>query len=170
MQNGWVKLHRKLLNNKLLYKDINCYVLFTRLLLVVDSRSGTYTTGRFMLSELTGQKPATVYKTLKRLEKEKMLSVTSNNKFSTITICNWHDYQSLSNNKVTTKEQPSNTKQEIRSKNIYKREFEKPNTGVYPVNELKEQTDVRGTHSPTKEKLREALIKKDFSKILDKTY
>lgn len=137
LQNGWVKFHRKLLDNDLLMHDQSAYVLFTRLLLVVDSKTGTYKTGRYMLAELTGLKPSTVYKTLKRLEKESMIALSSNNKMTAINILNWRQYQSDGNNKVTTKEQQSNTKQEIINKNNSSiEELAKPKTMSVDINEM----------------------------------
>lgn len=121
MDTGWVKLHRKLLNNRLLGYDHNSFILFVHLLLLVRKENGTYDAGRFQLSQISKLKPSTVYKCLKRLEKAGIIALQSNNKFTLITICNWHDYQQQSNNKVTTPSQRGNTKQEliIENTNIY---------------------------------------------------
>lgn len=125
MNKGWIKLHRKLLDNPTLKWDTNAFIVFTKLLLVMDYKTGSYNLGRFQLAELTGLKPGTAYKTLKRLEKAEMVTLRSNNKYTTISICKWNEYQSDDNNggnnQVTTKSQPDNTKQEYkktRSKNI----------------------------------------------------
>lgn len=93
--------------------DPSAYILFTRLLLVADSRTGTYTTGRYQLAELSGLKPITAYKALKRLEKWGIIALSSNNKRTAVNILNWSSYQADGNNRVTTKEQQSNTKQEV---------------------------------------------------------
>lgn len=80
------------------------------------------------MEALTGIKGSTYYKALGRLKFHKMVTQVSNNRFTTISICKWDEYQSSgnsqsntrSNNQVTTKEQQSNTKQEyknIRNKN-----------------------------------------------------
>ena len=111
---GWIKLHKKIVDNQFLKRDVNAYVLFTRLLLVANN-NGEVTAGRYMLAELTGMKPITAYKTLKRLEKEGLISVFSNNQVTTISICKWTQYQANGNNAVTTREQPGNTY--IRTKN-----------------------------------------------------
>ena len=121
--NGWIKLHRKLLDNQIWKHDPTAWRVFEYLLLTVDHRTGSWDTGRFVIAESLDMKPSTVYKSLKRLEKAEMVTLTSNNKYSTISICKWKEYQqddnNTGNNKVTTKEQQSNTKQEgkkVRSK------------------------------------------------------
>lgn len=125
LQNGWIKLHRKLLDNPLFKKDANALLVFVKLLLIVDRKTGSYNIGRFQMAELTGLKPTTAYKVLKRIEKHEMVTLRSNNKYTTISICKWKSYQDTSNsdgdNKVTTKGQQSNTKQEgkkVRSKKV----------------------------------------------------
>jgi hypothetical protein len=109
---GWIKLHRKLLENGIIQRDHSAYILFSTLLLV--SNRGKYTCGRFQLAELTGLKPGTVYKALKRLEKKwEMVTQVSNNKFTDISVINWDKYQSkelLVTPTITTKEQQSNNK------------------------------------------------------------
>jgi hypothetical protein len=125
--NGWVKLHKQIIENDFLQNDMSAYVLFTKLLLVARIKDGTYTTGRYKLESLTGLKATTAYKALQRLETEGMVTQVSNNRFTTISICNWSKFQgkdnSSSNNEVTTKGQPSNNqvtlnkKKEVRSKN-----------------------------------------------------
>lgn len=125
MQNGWIKLHRKLLDNPLLRRDASAYIVFTKLLLTVDRKTGSYDIGRFQMAELTGLKPTTAYAASARLCKAKMMTQVSNNRFTTITICNWAKYQgyddNYDDNKMTTNRQQDDTKQEakkLRSKNI----------------------------------------------------
>lgn len=117
---GWVKLHRKLLDNRILKYDHSAMLVFVTLLLLVRHKDGTYDTGRFRLAEIVGMKPSTVYKILKRLEKAEMVTLDSNSRYTIISISKWKDYQgngnSASNNSVTSQGQPSNTKQERRKK------------------------------------------------------
>lgn len=116
MGDGWVKLHRKMLINPMLRDDHTSTILFITLLMLVDRKTGTYKTGRFQLATLVNMNPNTVYKSLKRLEKMRTISLFSNNKVTRISICNWDAYQSDSNNKVTAEQQQSNTKQEVRKR------------------------------------------------------
>lgn len=113
---GWVKSYRSVLDHELLANDNSAYIVFTKLLLKVDRKTGKYTTGRFKLGDLCNLKPITAWKALHRLKNGQMVSLSSNNRFTVITICNWTKYQgngnSSRNNQVTTGEQPSNTKQE----------------------------------------------------------
>lgn len=142
MNNGWVKLHRKLLDNPQLANDNTACLLFIKLILVTDSRTGSYTTGRFRLSELANEKPTTIYKALKRLEKWGMIELVSNSKMTTVRLCNFKDYQETSNNKVTTKGQQSNNtvtlnkNKEERIKNITNVIGDTPKTPSIEINEM----------------------------------
>lgn len=127
MDNSWVKLYRKIGENDIMY-DANAALVFLWLLIHVDKSTGIVTTGRFQIATSLRLNSNTVYKILQRLEKKyKIVTLNSNNKFTEISLLNWSKYQSVveavtqvGNNKVTTKEQQSNTKQEYRSKNISK--------------------------------------------------
>ena len=165
--NGWVKLHRQIIENDFLQNDTTAYILFTKLLLAANIDDGTYITGRYRLESLTGLKATTAYKALKRLENEGMVTQVSNNRFTTIRICNWDVYQgsgnSTSNNQVTTKGQQSNNKvtlyknKERRNKNIIQNKnyvIDKP---------IDNKVDYRGEHSPAKEKLRKMFKSVDKS-------
>ena len=123
MNDGWTKLYRKTLNNEVFFRDPTAWRVFEYLMLVVDSKSGTRSCGRFQIARELKMKDTTVYSALKRLEKTKMINILSNNQFSDISITNWHSYQHTDNNLVNTKStmarHQDNTKQEIR---IEKRE------------------------------------------------
>lgn len=146
MDQGWLKFHRKMLDNVFLMQDNTAYIVFTKLLMLANSRTGTYTTGRFQLSEHTNIKPGTLYKALLRLEDNRLVTLKSNNRFTDIHICNWSKYQSagntFSNNTVTTGEQQSNNtvtlnknkKEEVRSNS---KELATPRTYGNPeINEM----------------------------------
>lgn len=105
MKNGWIKSYRKILEHELLANDNNAFIVFMKLLHHVDKQTGSVTTGRFKMSELTNLNPNTVYATLKRLEKAKMITQKPNNRFTTIHICNWKRYQGNDN---TVLQQPDN--------------------------------------------------------------
>jgi hypothetical protein len=128
MEQGWIKFHRQTLENQFLMKDNNAYIVFSKLLLLVSQKSGEYTTGRFALAEHVNLKPNTLYSVLVRLESQKLINITSNNKYSVIRICNWKKYQTTGNttgnNAATTRQQPDNNattlnkNKELRMKNI----------------------------------------------------
>lgn len=130
---SYIKLFRKLLsspifeNEKALKIWIWCLLKAThteREQLVgqqtVFLKAGQFVFGRKKASEELKMTEGTVYKYIKLLEKLQMISVNSNNKFSVVSIEKWEDYQIeelKNNNKVTTKEQQSNTNKNV--KNIY---------------------------------------------------
>ena len=126
---GWIKLHRKILNNPIFLKPF-LFQLFHYCLLKANNTEkkiiwnnkeevvgkGSFITGRKVMAKDIGQTESATYKRLKVLEKLNMISVKSNNKFSVVKVLNYCVYQAKdsekeqqSNNKVTTKEQQSNT-------------------------------------------------------------
>jgi len=110
MQNGWVKLHRKILQNELFERDKTALLVFIHLLLIVD-RDGRWHGGRFQLASICKLKPSTLYSALNRLSVNTTVNTKSNNKYTTISICNWSTYQAVVNNKTY---QPSTTGQQQR--------------------------------------------------------
>lgn len=126
MKRGYVRLYRKTLDCDVWKHDKNAWLIFMYLLMKVDRETGSYDTGRFALAEQINMKSGTTYKALKRLEKAKMVTLASNNKYTKITVSNWKEYQpdnTNGNNTVTTGEQPGNNtvtlnkKRELRIKN-----------------------------------------------------
>lgn len=122
----WIKLYRKLCDHEII-RDAISLQIFIWILLRVDFEKGSMICGRFWASEMLGTNPNTFYKALKRLEKKyDLVTLSSNNKNTTILVKNWKSYQqpgnTTGNNKVTTKEQQSNTNQEYKNirNNIYK--------------------------------------------------
>lgn len=98
---GWVKFHRQIRENLFLMNDDNAYLVFTKLLIFVNS-NGEYASGRNMLGELLHINPRTLYDVLIRLESQQMISISSNKRYSVISICNWEHYQRTPNNKLVT--------------------------------------------------------------------
>lgn len=94
---GWIKLHRKILDNPTL-QNANCFIIFTKLLLSVDRTTGQIKMGRKQLSDLCGIKQNTCYRASKRLVASGMVQASSNRFFTTYSICNWGDYQHDGNN------------------------------------------------------------------------
>ena len=123
MNEGWVKLYRKVLDKKWLRYDHNLYIVFMWLLMVVDRRTGKYTLGRFYCKEI-GMKPSTFRNALQRLKDCGILDIKSNNKYSEVQIVKWSLHQSTEDkmdtsedNKRTTRGQQEDTKQEERIEN-----------------------------------------------------
>ena len=139
---GYIKVYRKLLtsavfeNEKLLKIWIWCLIranwfeapcMFEGKELQLDR--GMFITGRYTGAEQCNMNPSTFWKCIKKLEEIGNLTLKSDNKKTLVTIVNYSDYQDdilseyqQSNNKVTTKEQQSNTDKEV--KNIRSKEEE----------------------------------------------
>ena len=137
--NGWIKLHRKLLKNPLVKKP-NYVWLWIVLLLkanhkdtkimwngeVLIIKEGQILTGRKELSQLTGIPETTIERALTYIEKNgHQIEQQKTTKFRLITIINWKEYQkedSTSDNKRTTNGQQTDTykndKNEKNEKNI----------------------------------------------------
>jgi len=126
---GWIKLHRKLLENPIFLKP-ELLQLFVYCLLKANHKAqkiifngqeieikiGQFITGRNAMAKDLKQNPITTYKRLKILENLQILNIKSNNKFSVVTVVNYGLYQSEEikrntkrNNKGTTREQQGNT-------------------------------------------------------------
>ena len=122
---GYIKAHRELLThryfkNEKLFK-VMMYCLFkathtehTALvgLQNIPLKKGQFVFGRKVASLELNMKESTVWKYIKYLESDKFICLNSNNKFTIVTVENWESYQvndDEGNNKVTTKEQQSNT-------------------------------------------------------------
>ena len=122
----YIKLYRKILDNPDLVKDNNAFIMFTKLLLKVDRKTGTYTAGRMQLATLCNMKPVTAYRTTLRLVGAGLVTALPNTKYTTYTVVNWDKYQSkkekgeqLGNNLSHEPVAKVNTKQEEeKEKNI----------------------------------------------------
>lgn len=129
---GWIKLHRKLLeslvfdNPELLKVWIWCLLKsthkgYTQLigLQEVQLKEGQFVFGRKVASKELGMSESKVYRLIKKLEKMQNLNIKSNNKFSVITIEKWGDYQSVDLEGEQQNEQQMNNK---RTTNEHKQE------------------------------------------------
>ena len=103
---GWIKLHRKILDNPIFVKP-DLYQLFSYCLLRANHREtkilwngkeeilerGCFITGRKVITGDTGQSESGIYRRLKVLEKLNMISIKSNNKYSIVKVLNYCIYQ-----------------------------------------------------------------------------
>lgn len=123
MNESYVKLYRRLLDNPVLAMDNNAFILFTKLLLKVNYKDGSVTLGRSQLATLCNLKQSTTYITAKRLQSNNMITAESCSKYTKFTVVNWAKYQSPSetgqqqdNSNITSKRAKHNT---IKRKRIY---------------------------------------------------
>lgn len=127
---SYIYLYRKILNNKTLFRDTNAFTIFIWLLLRANYKTGEIETGRFAMANDLGIKPCTIYSSLLRLSRNyKLLNIKSNNKYSIISIVNWHDFQGSNNTsdniQITTRSQQDNTIQGSKGNKEIKTEIKK---------------------------------------------
>lgn len=139
MQNGWVKIHRKI-QEKGYYKRSAYVHLWFHLLLntnheskefmwnkeIIHIKEGQLITGRKELSAQTGISQTTIENILKLLENEHQIGQQKTTKFRVITILNWSKYQksdSKSDNKRTTDGQQMDTNKNDKKEEKDKKEI-----------------------------------------------
>lgn len=135
---GWIKIHRRLLDWEW-YDDNNVVRVFLHLLLTANYEPkkwhgqtierGTLITGRIALAQETNLSEQQVRTALKKLESTGEITTKSTNQFTIITICNYERYQTTetaeqptnqpTNNQQITNEQPTNN-QRITTTKEYK--------------------------------------------------
>ena len=131
---GYINLHRTLIDSMIFSSQTGLKIWIWLLLkasfkkryvslkigkgeTIVTIERGQLLFGRYKAEEELCIDGSTVYKWIKKLEENDMISIKSNNQYSIITICNYDAYQGEntneeqpSNNQVTTKEQQSNSR------------------------------------------------------------
>ena len=111
MSNGWIKLHRKLMDNPIYKKPSWLSVWLTLLLLAnhddnnsfiwngqnIHHKRGQFITGRKKINELTGVPETTIERVLNWLESEHQIGQQKTPKYRLITILKWEEYQNVDN-------------------------------------------------------------------------
>lgn len=160
---SYIKLFRKLLNSPIFENEKALKIWIWCLLKathkereqlvgqrIVSLKKGEFVFGRKQASGELKMTESTIYKYIKLLEKLQMISIKSNNKFSIVSIEKWEDYQIeelKNNNKITTKEQQSNTNKNVKNIylflfNKYKKQIEEqPKRTIQIIGELKKCSD-----------------------------
>lgn len=125
MNNGWIKIHRKLLEWEW-YDEPNTFRLFIHLLLKanhkpknyrgVNIKTGEVMTGFSLLAEQTGLTVQKVRTALTNLKSTNEITIKSNNKGTVIQIVKYVDYQVVTNQ--ITNEQQTDNKQVTTNKNV----------------------------------------------------
>lgn len=110
----WIKLHDSVLENNVFLHDPTAWRIFEYLCLKAykGKPQGTTSTTRQQIGTALRINNNTVFSALRRLESMQMVNITGNNRFTTISICKWHDYQGgqqqpqqqPSNNQATTEQ------------------------------------------------------------------
>lgn len=146
---GWIKIHRKLLDWE--WKtDPNVVALFIHLLLKANHKQtkwrgqtiqrGQLPIGRKQLAIDTGLSEQQVRTALHKLEKSNIITSKPTNKFTTLTIVKYDEYQSqdyeatnnttnkqpTNNQQITTPKECKNEKNEKKKENINKKSLKRP--------------------------------------------
>ena len=112
---GWIKLHRKLLDNPLASRPDWAWLWVVLLLLANHDdeysfiwngeskklSKGQFITGRKKLSEITHIPETTIERILAHLEKTRQIGQQKTTKYRLITILNWKIYQNMDNKRTT---------------------------------------------------------------------
>lgn len=120
MSQGWVCVHRQLLDNPI-FKNDKLFRVFMFCLLkashsehdqlvgdiIVPLKVGQFVSGRKAISSKTGLTEQNVRTSLSKLEKLGILTIKPTNKYSLISILNWDKYQQT-NQQVTSKQPATN--------------------------------------------------------------
>lgn len=133
---GWIKLHRKTLDNPIVCKDADHAAVWMYLLLnathkeypalfsgnKITLKPGQLITGRKVISDKFNISESKVQRILKSFEIEQQIEQQNGNKSRLISILSWHEYQSDEhqdeqqlNNKRTTTEQQVNTNKNVKN-------------------------------------------------------
>jgi len=126
--NGWVKLHRQLLDWEW-YSDINVCRLFTHCLLKANHKpkkwkgiiieSGSFVGSRDILSAETGLTIQQIRTAIIKLKSTGELTIKTNNRFTLFSITCWDNYQDSNqqDNQQITNKQPTDNQQITTNKN-----------------------------------------------------
>jgi len=128
MAQGWVCVHRQLLDNPI-FKNDKIFRVFMFCLLraqhtagdqlvgdsVVYLDAGQLATGRISISDKTGLSQQSVRTAISKLEKLGILTIKPTTKYSVITMTNWDKYQQT--NQQATNKQPTSNQQVTTSNN-----------------------------------------------------
>lgn len=135
MDNGWIKLHRKLLDNPLMARPAYRALWIEILLRATHNGTsvmfegkrvrlepGQFTTGTLALSKATGVPRGTVVRILETFKNEHQIEQRTDHQCSMITVLKWKEYQSGEqpngqrvDNEWTTNGQRVDTKQECKN-------------------------------------------------------
>jgi len=115
---GYIKLYRKIKENKYwleprrfskleAWLDLLLSASYKDIALVIGDRTlnlraGQFVTSQVKLAQAWGWNRETVNKYLKRFKNDKQIDYKTSNKFTLITICNWHSYQNPTKEKPAT--------------------------------------------------------------------
>jgi len=123
-QNGWIKLHRQILEWEW-YDDINCFRLFTHLILKANHKekrykgmvikAGQIVTSRDLLAEETGLSSQQIRTAITKLKSTNEITSVTSSQGTIIEVVNYDKYQ-IATNEIT-EEQPTSNQRATTNKN-----------------------------------------------------
>lgn len=161
---GWIKIHRKILENPIICKDSDYLAVWIYLLLNATHKEipalfkgkkiilqkGQLITGRKSMSNQLKISESKIYRIINDFKSEQQIEQQTSNQNSLISILNWDKYQQNEqqmNNERTTDEQPVNTnkndknvkndKNNVKEKNTKRKTFE----DIFSENHFSEQLE-----------------------------
>lgn len=161
--NGWIKLHRKILEWEW-YSDINTRILFIHLLLSANHkdqrwkgvliRRGQILTGINKLSQQTKQTVQQTRTALNKLKSTNEITIESTNKYSVITICKWDSYQIIpeDNNNQDNNQDNKRTTNEQQTTNTLANNKQEDKNNKNEKNEKKTRKASNGANAPSEYK------------------
>ena len=144
---GWIKIHRKILENPIICKDSDYLSVWIYLLVNATHREipalfkgkkiilkpGQLITGRKTIARDLNISESKVYRVINEYKSEHQIEQQTSNKNSLITILNWNEYQQ---NKQQNEQQMNNKRTTTEHKQEYK---EYNNIYLFLFNKYKEQ-------------------------------
>lgn len=133
---GWIKIHRKILENPIIFKDSDYLAIWIYLLLnathkeipalfkgkKITLKPGQLITGRKSISHQLKISESKTYRVINDYKNEHQIEQQTSNQNSLITILNWDKYQQIEqqneqpvNNERTASEQPVNTNKNVKN-------------------------------------------------------
>ena len=129
---GWIKVHRKMLENEIVCKDADHLAVWIYLLLnathkayqtyfgngIVTLNPGELKTGRKAIATALGIKETKVERILKLLENAQQIGQQTNSRGRVISILNWHEYQKIEqqvDNERTASRQQTDTNKNVKN-------------------------------------------------------
>lgn len=133
---GWIKIHRKILENPIICKDSDYLAVWIYLLLNATHKEipalfkgkkiilqkGQLITGRKSMSNQLKISESKIYRIINDFKSEQQIEQQTSNQNSLISILNWDKYQQIEqqneqqmNNERTTDEQPVNTNKNVKN-------------------------------------------------------
>lgn len=131
---GWIKIHRKILDNPIVCKDSETFAIWIYLLLNathqdvpalfkgkrITLQKGQLLTGILSIAKKLDIDKSKVQRTLKSFENDKQIEQQMSNQNRLISILNWEEYQNIDkpNDKQLINERETSDKQVITNKNV----------------------------------------------------